>query len=59
MKKLAKQTDTDYFNYTGFLTDSEGYLKTKYAASDGYHWNKAAYAKFAEKTEKFDKSSDR
>ena len=59
MKKLAKQTGANYFNYTGFLTDSEGYLKTKYSASDGYHWNKAAYAKFAEKVEKFDKSLDK
>ncbi len=59
MKKLAKQTGTDYFNYTGFLTDPEGYLKTKYSAGDGYHWNKAAYAKFAEKLEKFDKALDR
>lgn len=59
MKKLAKQTGTNYFNYTGFLTDSEGYLKTKYATSDGYHWNKAAYAKFAEKVEKYDKALDR
>lgn len=59
MKKPTKQTGTDYFNYTGFLTDPEGYLKTKYSADDGYHWNKAAYAKFAEKIEKFDKSLDR
>ena len=59
MKKLAKQTGTDYFNYTGFLTDPEGYLKTKYSAGDGYHWNKAAYAKFSEKVEKYDKALDR
>ena len=59
MKKLAKQTGTDYFNYTGFLTDPEGYLKTKYSAGDGYHWNKAADAKFAEKVEKYDKALDR
>ena len=58
MKKLAKQTGTNYFNYTSFLTDSEGYLKSKYSASDGYHWNKAAYAKFAEKVEKYDKALD-
>ncbi len=59
MKRLARQTGTDYFNYTGFLTDSEGYLKAKYSASDGYHWNNAAYAKFAEKVEKFEKTLDR
>ncbi len=59
MKKLAKQTGTNYFNYTGFLTDSEGYLKAKYSANDGYHWNNAAYAKFAEKVEKFEKTLDR
>lgn len=59
MKQLARQTGTNYFNYTGFLTDSEGYLKAKYSASDGYHWNKAAYAMFSEKVEKFDKSLDR
>lgn len=59
MKKLANQAGANYFNYTGFLTDSEGFLKTKYSAGDGYHWNKAAYAKFAEKVEKYDKALDR
>lgn len=59
LKKLAKRTNTHYFDYTGFLKDSEGYLKAKYAASDGYHWNRSAYAKFAKKVEKFEKSLDK
>ena len=59
LKKLAKQTGTHYFDYTGFLEDSAGFLKTKYAAKDGYHWNHTAYAKFAKKVEKFEKSLDK
>jgi len=49
MKKMARQTQTI----------SKGYLKAKYSASDGYYWNNMAYAKFAEKVEKFDKALDR
>lgn len=59
LKKLAKRTNTHYFDYTGFLKDSEGYLKAKYAASDGYHWNRSAYARFAKKVEKFENSWDK
>lgn len=59
LKKLAKKTDTTYFDYTSFLKDSEGYLKEKYAASDGYHWKTPAYAEFGKLVGKFDKSLDK
>lgn len=59
LKKLAKKCGIRYFNYTDFLKDSEGYLKAEYSAGDGYHWNTAAYTKFAAIVEKYDKSLDR
>lgn len=59
LKKLAKKCGVRYFNYTGFLKDSQGYLKAQYSAGDGYHWNASAYTKFAAIVEKYDKSLDR
>lgn len=59
LNDLARKTGTTYFDYTGFLKDSNGYLSTKYAAKDGYHWNSAAYAQFAKIFENYDKSLDR
>lgn len=58
LKKLAAKTNTTYFDYTGFLKDSSGCLKTAYSAGDGFHWKSSAYAEFAKSVEKFDKSLD-
>lgn len=58
LKKLAKKMDCRYWNYTDFLKDSEGYLKTKYASADGYHWTRSVYALFAEKVHEYEKSID-
>lgn len=59
LKKLAKKMDVHYFDYTGFLKDSGGYLKLKYAARDGYHWKTPAYLKFGTLVGKYDKSLDK
>lgn len=59
LKKIAKQTGTTYYDYTGFLKDSDGYLKSEYSAGDGTHWNIAAYMEFAKEIEKFEKYLDR
>ena len=59
LKSLAKKTNIKFYDYTGFLKDSEGNLKSQYAAADGYHWNVSAYEKFAQIMEKYDKSLDK
>lgn len=58
LKKLAKKMHTHYFDYTAFLKDSGGYLKSQYSAGDGYHWKPAAYVKFGTVVGKYDKSLD-
>lgn len=59
LEKLAKKTGAIYFDYTGFLQDSDGYLKAQYAAGDGYHWKPSAYTVFGKIVNKFDKSLDK
>ena len=59
LKKLAKQLGVRYLDYTAFLKDSEGYLKTEYATGDGYHWKSPAYTKFGTIVGEYDKSLDR
>ena len=59
LEKLAKKTNNRYFDYTGFLKDSGGYLKAQYAEGDGYHWIPSAYIKFAKIISKYDKSLDK
>lgn len=58
LKKLAKKMHCRYWDYTDFLKDSEGYLKTGYASADGYHWKQSAYALFAQKVHEFEESID-
>lgn len=58
LKKLAKQMKVRYFDYTGFLKDSGGYLKLSYAEGDGYHWRMPAYKTFAKVVSEYDKSLD-
>lgn len=59
LKELAKKKGIKYYDFTGFLKDSDGNLKSQYAAADGYHWNIEAYDKFAGIIEKYDKSLDK
>jgi len=58
LSKLARKTNNRYFDYTGFLKDSGGYLKSQYAERDGYHWVPSVYIKFADIISKYDKSLD-
>lgn len=58
LKKLAGKMDCRYWDYTDFLKDSQGYLKTKYASADGYHWTRSVYAIFADKVHEYEKSID-
>jgi lysophospholipase L1-like esterase len=59
LKKLALKKGFRYLDYTDFLKDSQGYLKSQYAAKDGYHWKPSAYVKFGRIVGKFDRSLDR
>ncbi len=59
LKALAKKLGVKYLDYTDFLKDSWGYLKTEYASGDGYHWKPSAYTKFGEIVGKYDKSLDK
>lgn len=59
LKKMAKKAGVRYFDYTGFLKDSSGCLKTVYAARDGYHWKIPAYKQFAKEVVKYEKSIDK
>ncbi|MBR1742388.1 MAG: hypothetical protein IJ733_11105, partial [Lachnospiraceae bacterium] len=58
LKNLAKSTNSHFFDYTGFMKDSGGYLKSKYAAGDGCHWQPSAYKIFAQKVKEYEKSLD-
>lgn len=58
LKKLAKRTDSHFFDYTGFMKNSDGCLKSKYAAGNGYHWQPKAYKIFAKKVKQYEKSLD-
>jgi len=59
LEKMAKTLGVKYLDYTAFLKDSGGYLKSAYAAGDGYHWKPAAYTKFGEVVGEYDKSLDK
>lgn len=59
LKKMAKRNGVKYLNYTAFLKDSRGYLKSGYAQRDGYHWKPPAYRRFAKVIQKYDLSQDR
>lgn len=59
LKKLAKKCGATYFDYTGFLKDSGGYLKAEYAEGDGYHWKASAYTVFGKVVNKFEKSLEK
>lgn len=59
LKTLARKTGCKYFNYTNFLKNKGGFLKSTYSAGDGCHWNTSGYNRFAEIIEKYDKAQDK
>lgn len=58
LEELAESMGVRYYDFTGFLKDSNGCLKSDYASGDGYHWKLAAYHTYAELIEAYDKSLD-
>ena len=55
---LAKEMGVKYYDCTGFLKDSTGWLKSSYNAGDGVHWQPAAYHEYARRLTAYDKSLD-
>lgn len=58
LSALAKEMGVRYFDCTGFLKDSTGWLKSSYNAGDGVHWQPAAYHEYARRLTAYDKSLD-
>lgn len=58
IRAMAENLNVRYYDYTAFLKDSDGCLKTSLASSDGVHWTSAAYHTFADIMEEYDLSLD-
>lgn len=58
LEKFAKKNHCQYYDYTNFLKDKQGYLKLKYATPDGYHWQRNTCEEFGTHIGKFDKILD-
>lgn len=58
IKALAKKEKVYYYDYTSFLKNSQGRLKSKYAAGDGIHWSPAAYRIFKKRLDAYGKQLD-
>lgn len=58
LSALAKEMGVKYYDCTGFLKDSTGWLKNSYNAGDGVHWQPAAYHEYAKYLTAYDKSLD-
>ncbi len=58
IRKIAQNLGVKYYDYTGFLKDADGCLKTELASSDGVHWTASAYHTFADVMEAYDRSLD-
>lgn len=58
IEALAKKEKVYYYDYTGFLKDSDGRLSRKYAIEDGIHWNATAYHIFKKRLDVFGKQLD-
>jgi hypothetical protein len=55
---MAEELGAYYYDYTSFLKDSDGNLKSSYSARDGIHWTKSAYKTFLEKLDSYGKTLD-
>ncbi|MDE6887946.1 MAG: fibronectin type III domain-containing protein [Eubacterium sp.] len=58
LSALAAEMGVKYYDCTGFLKDSTGWLKSSYNAGDGVHWKSAAYHEYAKRLTAYDKSLD-
>lgn len=58
LRALAAEMGVRYYDCTGFLKDSTGWLKSSYNAGDGVHWTSAAYHEYAKRLTAYDKSLD-
>jgi lysophospholipase L1-like esterase len=58
LKKMAEDLGVYYYDYTSFLKDSDGYLKSSGSAKDGIHWTKATYRTFLDKLDSYGETLD-
>lgn len=58
LKALAEEMGVKYYDCTGFMKDSGGWLKSSYAAGDGIHWKSPVYNRYAKFLTAYDKSLD-
>lgn len=56
IKALAKELDVNYYNYTAFLKNKDGYLKKECNGGDGCHWTSKATKTFASKLKSYCKT---
>lgn len=57
LKKLAKEFDVHYYDFTDSFKNVDGYLK--YSGGDGIHWTPAGYDKFCALITAYDKKLNR
>jgi lysophospholipase L1-like esterase len=58
LKEMAEELGVYYYDYTSFLKDSDGNLKSSYSAKDGIHWTKSTYRTFLEKLDSYGETLD-
>jgi lysophospholipase L1-like esterase len=58
LKEMAEELGVYYYDYTSFLKDSDGNLKSSYSARDGIHWTKSTYKTFLEKLDSYGETLD-
>jgi hypothetical protein len=58
LENLAEELGVYYYDYTSFLKDSDGYLKSASSAKDGIHWTKSTYRTFLEKLDSYGETLD-
>lgn len=56
LKAMAKECQVYYYDYTSFIKNSDGALKSKYNGGDGLHWKASAYPEFKKALDTFGKT---
>lgn len=59
LKALAEEMGARFYDCTGFMKDSTGWLKSAYATKDGIHWKAPVYDEYVKLLEAYDKSLDK
>ncbi|MCD7796502.1 MAG: GDSL-type esterase/lipase family protein [Clostridiales bacterium] len=60
LKKIAKENDVAYYDFTSEFVTSDGYLKSSYCGSaDGIHWNINTYREFGKLITEYDSNHNK